>query len=353
MVDVTKWGRARTAAVLLAAFLAPAAPAHAQQGAHGLPEARAIRTAEIKGDIGSKDESASLSGMACATQTGSARRSCILVGDEEDLIWAVTLTDNRIQLDTRIHPAPGEYVPRGKNEFDLEAATFVPGAGGGAYYVTGSHGASRKDSLYEPKRYRVFRLPTDAAGAVATGRITFTRNLEKVIAAIPDLVRHACAEGKACISADDDEGLTIEGIAAHDGVLYFGLRNPTKAGATILKVSADALFSGDTSAAEPLRVQLDAGDGVRDIATVTGGFLILAGLGRSDDKLKERRSVIHFWDGTSTTTKPLAQIISKDKAKPEALLVLRDAGGGRPYEVLVLSDKEKKGTPTVYEVPAP
>ncbi|MFG1284886.1 hypothetical protein [Xanthobacter autotrophicus] len=67
--------------------------------------------------------------------------------------------------------------------------------------------------------------------------------------------------------------------------------------ATVLKVPAGALFAGPTPKAEVLRVKLDAGNGVRDLAPVTGGFLILAGLGRSDDHLAARRSVIHFWDG--------------------------------------------------------
>ncbi|MDI4657720.1 DUF3616 domain-containing protein [Xanthobacter autotrophicus] len=335
-------------AAVLAFLLGTAAPLLAQQSAATVPEARVIRDLVLKGDLGTGKEKRSLSGIACAPPPGPGPRACILVGDEKDLMWSATLAGETIRLDARLHPAQA-----GAGELDLEGATFAAAPEGGAYYVTGSHGASRSEGQYEARRFQVFRIPTDpTTGAIAPGGITSTRALENVIAAIPGLARLACREGTTCARLDAD-GLNIEGIAARDGALYFGLRNPATAGATILKVPANALFAGPAPKAEVLRVQLDAGIGVRDLAPVAGGFLILAGLGRSDDHLAARRSVIHFWDGRSETAKPLAQITSADDGKPEALQLITDSIAGKPYEVLVLMDGVKDGAPRVYEVPAP
>lgn len=85
--------------------------------------------------------------------------------------------------------------------------------------------------------------------------------------------------------------------------------------ANVLKVPASALFAGPMPKAEVLRMQLDAGNDMRDLASVTGSFLILTGLGRSDDNLAARRSVIHFWDGQSELAKPLTKITSVDDGK--------------------------------------
>lgn len=343
------WSSVRIAALVgVASFLGAAAPVRAQQGAPPLPEARIVSELTIKGDLGTAKEARSLSGIACATPPSPGPRACILVGDEKDLLWSVTLEGEAIRLVARIHP-PGT----GTGELDLEGATFAPAREGGAYYVTGSHGASRSKGKYEAQRFQVFRIPVDpATGAVAGGGITPTRTLENVIAAIPDLARWACREATTCENLDAG-GLNIEGIAASDGALYFGLRNPVVPAATILKVPAAALFSGPAPGAEVLRVGLDAGNGVRDLAPVAGGFLILAGLGRSDDHLAVRRSVIHFWDGRSESAKPLAQITSSGDAKPEALLLVTDSLAGKPYQVLLLADGAKNGAPTVYEIPAP
>lgn len=343
------WPSVRTATLVgVASFLGVGAPVHAQQSAQPVPEARIVRELTLKGDLGTAKEARSLSGIACATPPGPDPRACIVVGDEKDLLWSVTLEGETIRLVARIHP-----LGTGSGELDLEGATFAPAQEGGAYYVTGSHGASRSKGKYEAQRFQVFRIPVDpTTSAIAGGGITPTRTLESVIAAIPDLARLACREATTCESLDAD-GLNIEGIAAGDGALYFGLRNPVEPTAVILKVPAAALFSGPAPSAEVLRVGLDAGNGVRDLAPVAGGFLILAGLGRSDDDLAVRRSVIHFWDGRSETAKPLAQITSSGDAKPEALLVIADSLSGKPYEVLLLADGMKNGAPKVYEVPAP
>ncbi|MEP9352447.1 DUF3616 domain-containing protein [Xanthobacter sp. KR7-65] len=328
----------------VALLVCGAVPSYAQ---NATPEAKALSRLTIKGDPGTKKERRSLSGMACATPAGQSERICLLAGDENDLLWSVTLGPDKIRLLERIHLSGSDA----QTEIDLEAVAFDPKAGGGSYYVTGSHGAARNKGTYQATRYEVFRIPADPTTGKPTG-LSRTGALAKVIFAIPELAQVACGPNMSCVPLNAG-GLTIEGLAAREGMLYFGLRNIAKDGrATILKVPADALFAGPTPNGEMLSVRLD-GNGVRDLAAVPGGFLILAGLPGDDDDLPQRRSVIHFWDGQGETTKPLAQIISTGAAKPESLLVLADSSAGGPYRVLVISDGEDEGLPTIYEVPAP
>ncbi|MFS8037789.1 hypothetical protein ACI7BZ_12655 [Xanthobacter sp. AM11] len=337
-------------AALVAVLLGATLPAHAQPAAAGVPEARVVRTLTLKGDLGSGKERRSLSGIACATPPGARERACLLAGDENDLLWSVTLTDSHIRLRHRIRLAAA----RGAAELDLEAATFAAGADGGAYYLTGSHGAARGSGAFEATRYQVFRIAADpATGLPRTGPgVVRTEALAAIIAASPELARVACRPHIACERLDRD-GLTIEGLAARDGALYFGLRNPAAEQAILIRVPAASLFPGPAPQAQILRVHLGAGAGVRDLVPVAGGFLILAGSGRSDDHLPVRRSTIHFWDGQSATTTALAQITSPGEAKPEAMLLVAESTAGRPYQVLVLADGIKDGAPTLYEVPAP
>lgn len=348
---------ARRRAAGLAIFLASLAghlPAFAESFSESCaatrPEARLIAELPFTGDLGKPKVARSISGMACATPPGAAVRDCIMVGDESDAVWRVTLSKQGIVLRDTIR-----LMRTGKgSELDLEAAAFLPGSDGGAYYLTGSHGARRDDASYDAGRNTVFRLPAEqGSGAPRAEALLHTGNLATVLDTTASLVRFNCGPDRACVPLDKD-GLTIEGLAARDGALYFGLRAPAQNGeAHVVKVALDALFTSARPRGEDLRLQLDAGDGIRDLAAVEGGFLVLAGLSRSDDGLSCRRTTIHFWDGRSPTTRPLAQIISTRAEKPEGLLVVQPSVGGAPYQVLVLSDGGLNGAPKVYEVPAP
>ena len=68
-------------------------------------------------------------------------------------------------------------------------------------------------------------------------------------------------------------GVNIEGLAAKDGMLYFGFREPAKDKHTyILPVRADQLFSAaGVPNAEPVKIKAGAGRGIRDMLAVPEG----------------------------------------------------------------------------------
>ena len=101
-------------------------------------------------------------------------------------------------------------------------------------------------------------------------------------------------------------------------------------------------------------VRLD-GRGIRDIAAVDGGFLILAGpVGDGDFSYR-----VYFWDGTDQlpggddSPKPqrLGEFPDMDKGKPEGLAVLKAAG--KTYDLLLLCDGWPKGGPTLWKLTRP
>lgn len=342
-------GRAGAAALACALVLAAGATsgARADMGTSApAPLLAPLRELATVGDLGRPKAARSISGIACATAPGAPVRACIMVGDEPDHVWTVTLTGDALRVEGRIRL-------RGKGgagELDLEAAAVARQPDGSLfYYVTGSHGAGRGTARFDPARYGVFRLPGDPAAGTGVAQ---SRALGGLIRAVPELAGKACAPRRGCVALDDG-GVTIEGLAARDGELYFGFRAPVADGrAFVLRVNADALFSGRPGPAAVLRPELGEGFGVRDMAAVEGGFLILAGRAVSDDALEVRTSAIHFWDGRSAATRVLGRLRTAGGAKPEALLVLREAAAG-PYRLLVLSDGVPGGAPAVYEVPRP
>jgi hypothetical protein len=158
--------------------------------------------------------------------------------------------------------------------------------------------------------------------------------------------------------------VNIEGLAAKDGRLYFGLRSPTdaKAGSTlILSVDADAFFTGTDAKPEITRISVGKGRGVRDLHSVKDGILVLAG--PDDDEANEDVNwIVAFWDGKSAgdkavEPKALARLdLSKvklrecdEELKPEALAVVEDADN-RPYRIVTLSDGMCDGGPLAFTI---
>ena len=146
-----------------------------------------------------------------------------------------------------------------------------------------------------------------------------------------------------------ENGIDIEGIAARDGWLYIGFRGPVLRGnlTPILKCR----FGDPVTDAEWLFVDLD-GNGVRDLARTSNGFLILAG------PVGDRKGSypLYVWDGTDcflaiqagndreSNRKLLGEIPTSKGDKAEGLALLREDDSS--YEVLVVYDGAKDGRPT-------
>ncbi|WP_342724210.1 DUF3616 domain-containing protein [Bradyrhizobium sp. B097] len=338
---VTSYSRA--AAVCLLLILACAAdPGHCRE-----EQAWPVKKTLVGKDGGkSKD----VSGIACSTATGFPR-SCLVIDDDMQAAQLVTLHDGELIAGKTIDLIDNTFEGR-PLELDGEGVAFA----NGFYYVIGSHGHPRdKKHKLDPKKHadeikarisassQVVRVPASTEGTSADG-IERTDELRNVLASSPIL---AASMDKRL----EENGLTIEGIAIKsDGTLLAGLRGPILGDerAVVVPVAVESLFSGPPGAAEPFRLSLGKGRGVRDLARFGDGILILAG------PMADGPGVyaIFSWDGASENVTLLAELTSFDaERKPEALLPLDKSPAG--LRVLILFDGDKEGAPTPVTVPLP
>lgn len=266
--------------------------------------------------------------------------------------------------------APIELGKNDDKEFDLEGITRH--GDGRAYYVVGSHGLVRK-SIFRDKddgstlkkirerfedesperqesREHLIRLEIDDSGQLVAG--------SRKDASLRDVIDNQVVLKRFGPIASKENGVDIEGIASDGERLYLGLRGPVlRFGFAIVLVLRP----------EPVRdvelryLQMD-GRGIRDIARVKGGFLVIAGpVGDSSVPCQ-----LYHWDGGDglpgkrTAADPpsgrvtlLGTIPSSPGAEPEGLVVLKDNGADPRYEVLVVYDGVDGGNPTRFKVPRP
>jgi Protein of unknown function (DUF3616) len=282
-----------------------------------------------------------LSGIACR-DSASLPRTCLVVFDEGMEARHVVIDDGSYSLD-------GERVVLGEDgELDAEAAA----TDGQYYYVSGSHSVKREGCDPNPASRQVIRIPIDQASGKARhapdnavagesdkGRLWSLMNQRD------DLNNFV---GK-CLG-DPSQGVNIEGLAVKGGRLYFGFRGPADKGvARILSVDATALFADGDLSPSMTTIEVGEGRGIRDLAAVRDGFLILSG---PDDTMAnhDKGWGISFWDGTSSVagahveSKGLAELDLSGvdlrpcdrELKPEALAVTADAP--EHYTIVVLSD---------------
>ena len=231
-----------------------------------------------------------------------------------------------------------------EDEVDLEAVAVD----GSTVYVTGSHAWTRKiknGAIEDPERKRsreqFFRFKLDATGT--PGPVEGPKSLRPAIKAHPVL------SGFLGI-ASKENGIDIEGLAVKDGQMYFGFRGPVlrDGWVPILVTTWD-----DPETIDIRYVQLD-GRGIRDIAAVNPGFLILAGpAGDGDTSFR-----VYYWNGENQLSsgpdaKPqrLAEFADLGQGKPEGLAVLN--AQGKKYELLIVCDGLPKGGTTRWVLSRP
>ncbi len=216
----------------------------------------------------------------------------------------------------------------GGRELDLEGVA----ADGAVVYVVGSHGRDA-DGDIAPAREQLFRFELGDDGRLQ-GEVAAT-SLRGAVARFPALEAATRRKPKA-------GGLDVEGIAALGGWLYAGLRGPLGDGgaAQVLKFR----FEDPAGTAELLTVGL-GGLGVRDLAQVADGLLVVAG--PSDDAAGPFR--LHHWDGGGGPARLLCDIPAGAGAKAEGMAVLGEDAGG--YDLLLLYDGPRGGHPTRLRAP--
>ena len=327
--------RARTvlAALLACVVLSP--------GARGADAIEPVAAWSVQGDFAKSEEArTNLSGAACTTKAPPFR-SCLIVNDQKNYAQFFSIEETRL--------VPGAVVrlrEGGGGDPDLEGAAYERGF----FYAIGSHGRSRWANKPNDTSYAVFRFAVGRNGkpksAMSEDKAAGVQSSARLRAAIRD-ARHVGAFYDKPLGAN---GVNIEGIAVQDGRMHLGFRGPSVDGrGFILSVDADAVFGKGKLRAAVHALPLGETTGIRDLAAVRDGVLILTGP-VNDQPVTP---AVFLWNENTGALKKLGALAIPEqyrKHKAETLLVLRDEKR-EPYRVLVMFDGPANGGPTEYEVP--
>jgi hypothetical protein len=248
---------------------------------------------------------------------------------------------------------PIPLVPSG-GELDVEGIACQ----GDLWYVLGSHALVRKkldddkkqdanrrqllEIEHEPSRDRLFRFRLSAGGAAEEVR---SINLRPLLSSDPVI-------GPFCRIPSKENGLDLEGLAVAGDELFVGMRGPVLRAnlAPVMRLGFDNPRGYD------LRfVPLD-GFGIRELARVSTGFLVIAGP-VGDAPLPCR---LYHWDGRDALPgkdaprEPvtlLGEFPARAQGKAEGLAILSETAAD--YTLLVVFDGIKGGRPTLFRVAKP
>ncbi|TBD04808.1 DUF3616 domain-containing protein [Rhizobium leguminosarum] len=311
------------------------------------PQIAPVKILEFAPGLSIAKEAENISGSACAAASG-ASYSCLLIGDEVRFARFFSLSKDGLKSGEQVFILPKEYKDgeqtKEYDETDAEGIAFADGA----YYVIGSHGLN-KSGEHQPSRYFLYRLTVDPVTGltgdlgtkdIASAQVTKSGNLEKIIATTPELARYVNM-------IPDQQGINIEGIAIKGGQLYVSFRGPLiGGGATIGVIGLEDAFRSPSASLTLLPpIKLGDGQGVRDLAAVEGGFLILTGPQRD----QAGPAKVCFWKLGETSAKCHGVIkAGPDSSKPEALTLLETTDA--KFRVLIMSDGANGGSPAIYDV---
>jgi hypothetical protein len=298
-----------------------------------------IEVVERYAFLGEVVEDEDLSGIACISD-----RFCLIGADEGREVQVVELSRQARTL--RVLETIS-LLPSG-DEIDIEAIA----AEGDCYYITGSHGISKKRGEHQSNRYHSFRLRVDPA----TGRPGKPISLD--VASLADLLRTDPVLGGYFGKPLQQRGVNIEGLAVREGRLFVGLRGPNLQGdAFVIEVRADDVFGGKPRPPYTLhRLRLGTGVGIREIVAARTGFLVIGGNASSEpseqftesaDYEEDREFTLFAWDGRNPDVHRIGPIPDV-RGKAEAMTILEETEDH--VIVLMLFDGPRQGRPTVYRI---
>ncbi|WP_165419613.1 DUF3616 domain-containing protein [Rhizobium ruizarguesonis] len=255
---------------------------------------------------------------------------------------------------------------------DTEMDTEAVAADGAFYYVSGSHADKRDHCEVNEGSHRLVRIAYDPTTGLpllkSNGKLKDLEDGFDITNVLSDDLRGSVGK---CLGSDEG-GFDIEGMAAYDGRLYFGLRGPTAPDETAAGAGTVAyVFEAGTSpslvtqdnARDPFRICVASGRAIRDMASVDGGILLLLG---PDDDNRDVGWSIAFWevDESADRASPIDAVdlgsldLSEAKradcdqdVKPEGMAVLssRSEGTGKAYRLAIFSDGMCDGGPVIVD----
>jgi Protein of unknown function (DUF3616) len=296
-----------------------------------------------------KEAREAISGAACAPTSPVV---CLAANDEKKYAQFFTLERFKLVPGKLIRLVPDKEGDFEFDELDTEGVAYD----GGFFYVIGSHGAPRRSNTIDPSRFFIHRFKVDEqtgmpafpfSGDVAAKEIVRTDKLREVIKNAKEIAPFA-------EQPLNKNGANIEGIAVKAGRIFLGFRGPSiDENALIMEVDANAVFGKAPIEAKVHQVRLGKDVGIRDLAAVQSGLLILAGPTPDEKSLADGTRIdypVLHWDGRSPDVKPLGRLDGVPKeGKPETLLVLEDSAP-KPYRVLVLIESIENASPTEYVI---
>ncbi len=159
---------------------------------------------------------------------------------------------------------------------DTESAAYYDSY----FYVAGSHGVARLSAKDKNAPFTVFRFKVDAQTGKPAFEVTdrqVASQIEKSTA-LRAAIRNAEFIGPYAEQPLGANGVNIEGIALEGDRIYFGFRGPSLEGrAFILSIAIDGMFGIKPLDPKVHALALGPTTGIRDLARVDGGFLVLTG----------------------------------------------------------------------------
>lgn len=271
---------------------------------------------------------------------------CVVGADELFSIQPGTIDRAKKRI-TAGKPVPLMKPPAGtkkkpKVEIDIEGVAVDRAEN--RYFVTGSHGVGKKKGDHQPTRMTVFEVAVDPR----TGRISKERIRKGSLA--PWLERSPVFRGHVGEPLQRN-GMNFEGLTFAHGKLWFGTRGPNIGGKThVIEVEPESLFSDGIPRAKAHALTVGEGRGIRALASVGGGFLVVTGnsaaeatpqIPVSDAKRPDATFDLYHWQ-PGHDAKRIGRL-PEAPGKAEALLVLDETPDH--IDTLILYDSAPGGGP--------
>lgn len=292
---------------------------------------------------GSQDVRKSISGAACAPVLPPV---CVVALDEKKRTQFFTFKNQKIIPGKSMRLLPKKIDGEEMKEIDAEGAAF----GDGHFYITGSHGLSRNSGKFKASSFFLFRFPVDPDTGMpefeisrdeTASELDRTNALRSLLKEAPDPIGKYAEQPLG----EGDGGVNIEGLAYKSGRIFVGLRGPSVDGSAYIRsVNADALFSEKKPDVETIEVALGEGIGIRDLAAVSDGLLVLAGPVQKAGPY----AIHHLGLPSGTFTKLTDLKMPETDQKAETILVLKE--DAETANVLIMYDGAADGNPREYRL---